>query len=295
MPPFACRTWTALSLLTLSGCAVLGKPDPEIVGEREVVPPPKAQESRADIRNPGPDLANFSNSAYTLPQGRAYIEFAPFTYYGTAAATPAQYNTEYLLRYGLLDKLELRVFGNGVTWIGGAQPTWGFSPIAIDAKVNLWLENRDYFLPAAGIEAYVQTEWLGSAAFNSGTQPSIAANFDQTLPFEIEFEYNVGTTRMLKPSGQQQWELTFEWSLQRDIIQDTLAAFVHGYFNNMSLPRAPHGHRDPTQPDHMPQNAVGLGLLWTLNDRVAMWVQNAVGTTRWTPALLSTVGVDLAF
>jgi hypothetical protein len=79
MSPFACRTWTALSLLTLSGCAVLGQPDTEIVGEREVVPPPKAQESRADIRNPGPDLANFSNSAYTLPQGRAYFEFAPFT------------------------------------------------------------------------------------------------------------------------------------------------------------------------------------------------------------------------
>ncbi|QJD29401.1 hypothetical protein [Methylococcus geothermalis] len=38
-----------------------------------------------------------------------------------------------------------------------------------------------------------------------------------------------------------------------------------------------------------------VGVPWTLNDRVAMWAQNAVGTTRWTPGLLSTVGVDLAF
>lgn len=295
MPRLVLLVSTVSSLLALSGCASPGSPDPEIVGERKVVPPPRNQESRADIRNPGPDLANFSNSAYTLPQGRAYVEFAPFTYYGTAAATPAQYNTEYLLRYGLVDDIELRIFGNGATWSGGSAPTWGFSPIALDAKVNLWLENRDYYLPALGLEAYVQTEWLGSTAFNSGTQPSITANFDQTLPFEIEFEYNIGTTRMLKPSGKQQWELTVDWSFQRDLVQDTLAVFIHGYFNNMSLPRAPHGNKDPTQPDHMPQNAVGLGALWTLNDRVALWVQNAVGTTRWTPSMLSTVGVDVAF
>ena len=27
----------------------------------------------ASIRTPGPDLANFPNSAFTLPQGRAYV------------------------------------------------------------------------------------------------------------------------------------------------------------------------------------------------------------------------------
>src|SRR5581483_11112897 len=30
-----------------------------------------------DIREPGPDTANFPNSAFTLPQGRYYVEVSP--------------------------------------------------------------------------------------------------------------------------------------------------------------------------------------------------------------------------
>ncbi|MDF9391174.1 MULTISPECIES: transporter [Methylococcus] len=249
--------------------------------------------SQADIGNPGPDLANFPNSAFTLPAGRAYVEFVPFTYYGTSQSSPAQYNTEFLLRYGLTDDIELRLFGNGVAWQGGSNAAWGFAPIAFDTKINVWLEKPEYFLPALGVEAYLQTQWLGSAPFDSGTQPSISFNFDQSLPFDIDLEYNLGVTRTQQTPGQNEWEFVFQWALQRDLFDKDFAAFIHGYYNAMTLPRLP----DVQAPvaDDLTQDAVGAGLIWTVNSRCAMWAQSAAGTTRNSPSLISSIGLALAF
>ncbi|MEW6036751.1 MAG: transporter [Pseudomonadota bacterium] len=249
--------------------------------------------AQPDIANPGPDLANFPNSAFTLPSGRAYVEFVPFTYYGTSQASPAQYNTEFLLRYGLTDDIELRLFGNGVAWQGGSNAGWGFSPIAFDTKINVWLEKADYFLPALGIEAYIQTQWLGSAPFDTGTQPSISFNFDQSLPFDIALEYNLGATRTQQAPGQNEWEFVFQWALQRDLFDKDFAAFIHGYYNAMTLPRLPSAQAPVT--NDLTQDAVGAGLIWTVNSRFAMWAQSAAGTTRNSPSLISSLGLALAF
>jgi len=249
--------------------------------------------SQPDIGNPGPDLANFPNSAFTLPAGRAYVEFVPFTYYGTSQSSPAQYNTEFLLRYGLTDDIELRLFGNGVAWQGGSNSGWGFSPIAFDTKINVWLEKPDYFLPALGIEAYIQTQWLGSAPFDSGTQPSISFNFDQSLPFDIDLEYNLGATRTQQTPGQNEWEFVFQWALQRDLFDKDFAAFIHGYYNATTLPRLPSSQAPVT--NDLTQDAVGAGLIWTVNSRFAMWAQSAAGTTRNSPSLIGSLGLALAF
>ena len=62
------------------------------------------------IRNPGPDLANFPNSAFTLPRGRAYVEVSPVNLSTPNSGSPATFSACYLLRYGLIDDLELRLF-----------------------------------------------------------------------------------------------------------------------------------------------------------------------------------------
>lgn len=252
--------------------------------------------SQPDIANPGADLANFPNSAFTLPEGRAYVEIAPFAYYGTAESQPAQYNTEFLLRYGLTDDIELRLFGNGVSWQGGAKPEWGFSPIAFDTKIQLWLEKSDYFLPAAGFEAYLQTPWLSSSStFNPGTQPSFTFNFDQSLPFEIDLEYNFGATRTQNVNQDNVWELSIQWALQRDLFDKDFAVFVHGYHNNMSLPRGSSSAPAGGVSGETRQNAVGGGFVWTLNNRLSVWGQTSGGTTRFTPSLISFLGFAAAF
>lgn len=249
---------------------------------------------RPDIANPGPDLANFPNSAFTLPQGRAYIELSPFTYYGTAATTPAQYNAEFLLRYGVTDDLELRLFGNGPSRQGGRDPGWGFSPIAFDTKIQLWLEKPDYFLPAAGLEAYIQTEWLGNAAFNAGTQPSFTVNFDQSLPFEIDLEYNLGATRVQDGVGDNVWEFSFQWALQRDFFNKNFALFIHGFVENAGLPRVPMATLAVPRAD-MRQNAVGAGFVWTASSRLAIYGQVSGGTTKFTPQPIGLLGLAMAF
>jgi len=254
--------------------------------------------TQVDVSNPGSDLANFPNSAFTLPQGRGYFELSPFTYYGTGTNNPAQYNTEYLLRYGATDNIELRLFGNGVSWSGGASQVWGFSPIAFDTKIHLWGENQKYFLPAAGLEAYIQTPWLSSnPAFYQGTQPSISFNFDQSLPFDIDFEYNLGATRTLTQgnSAVNAWEFVFQWAFQRDFFSKDFAVFIHGYYNAMGLPRGPQVLSSYDYTNKPKQNAVGAGFVWTINHRLQLYGQTSGGTTQFTNSIISMLGFVAAF
>jgi hypothetical protein len=249
-----------------------------------------------NIADPGPDLANFPNSAFTLPQGRAYVEISPFTYYGTAQSSPAQYNAGFLLRYGATDDIELRLLGNGVSWVGGSDSTWGFSPIAFDTKIQLWKEKPDYFLPAAGFEAYIQTQWLGSAAFNGGTQPSFTFNFDQSLPFDIGFEYNFGVTRVRDAANHNDWQFSFQWGLQRYLFNKDFAVFVHGFYNAMTLPRLANAQAVfGTRSNKFIQNAVGAGFVWTVSPRWSVFGQVSGGTTQLTPSLISLLGFAVAF
>lgn len=232
-----------------------------------------------DIANPGPDLPNFPNSPFTLPRGRVYVEVSPFTYSGAARATPEQYNTEFLLRYGLTGDIELRLFGNGASWIGGSNSTWGFSPIAFDTKILMWTENQDYFLPAAGFEAYIQTQWLGSSTFNAGTQPSFTFNFDQSLPCDVDLGYSFSATRSQDFTGKNVWAFDFQWALQRDLFNKDFAVFVHGFYYRSNFT----------------QNAVGAGFVWTVNQRFAVYGEASGGTTQFTPSLISNVGFAIAF
>ncbi len=251
--------------------------------------------SEPDISNPGPDLPNFPNSAFTLPQGRAYIEVSPFTFYGSGLGSPAQYNAEYLLRYGLTDDIELRLFSNGLSWSGGSNPSWGFSPLAFDTKIQMWMEKPDYFIPAVGFEAYFQTEWLGNSPFNGGTQPGLTFNFDQSLPWDIDFEYNLGATRFQNMAGDNVWEFSFQWAVQRNFFSEDFALFVHGFYNAASMPRLPNFDFTFDRNTDPAQNAVGGGFSWMVNKRLAVYGQVSAGTTKLTPSIISNVGFALGF
>ena len=261
--------------------------------------------SRPDIANPGADLANWPNSAFTLPEGRAYIEFEPLSYsagFGVGTSQPPQYSMDFLLRYGLTDNIELRLFGNGPTRTLGDTQAWSFSPLAFDTKVHVWSEQHDIWLPALGIEAYIQTQWLGNSATNAGTQPSINFNFDQSLPWGIDFEYNLGAVRnreSVDGRNANVWEFSFQWSLQRDFFDQNLAFFIHGYLNAPSLPRVHNGTAlnmaAQSSLANYEQNVVGAGLIWTINSRLSVWGQTSAGTNQASPSLLSNVGFAVAF
>ena len=155
-----------------------------------------------------------------------------------ATTRPRIYQWDYLLRYGLTDNLEFRIFSNGLTAQaaqGKQQARPAISPLAFDFKANFWEENTKYHIPAMGLEVYLQTTF-GSPAFNSGTQPSINVLFDQSLPLGIGFEYNLGITGAQNGLGQTKYQFSFQWSFQRQVVKD-FDIFVHGFYNESGLPR----------------------------------------------------------
>jgi hypothetical protein len=153
----------------------------------------------------------------------------------------------------------------------------------------LWDENKDYCLPAVGLEIYLETN-LGSPIFNQGTQPSINLLFDQELPLGFQFEWNAGVTGNIDAKGAVFYELALAAALQHDITKD-FAVFTHGYINNPSLPRfgqsAIRGLGDDI--------VIGTGAIWTLNDRFAIFGSYNWGVTNFAPQTIALLGGAVAF
>jgi hypothetical protein len=242
-----------------------------------------------DIRDREPDSANLPNSAFTLREGQLYIENSPFGYLFGAEQVRREYQWQFLIRYGLTDRVEFRVFSNGLTARGKPDPTTGFSPLAFDVKAHLWDERRRHFIPAVGVEVYIQTD-LGSRAFDSGAFPSVNLLFDHTLPGGIAFEYNLGVTREENVSGRSFHVGSFPWSFTRAIVED-FDVFVQGFYGSETLPRIQQVRITSNRP---PINAVGAGALWTLNARTAVWGSYTFGTTRHSPDIVI-LGFAVAF
>ena len=272
---------------------LLAEQDPAIATRNQL-----RRRMKIDIRDPDPDTANFPNGAYTLPKGRLYLENSPVGFYSSSrnGNQPAIYQWEFLLRYGLTDNLEFRLFSNGlsVQSAQGKQPaTTGFSPLAFDFKANFWEENTRYFIPAMGIEVYIQTTF-GSPAFNGGTQPSMNLLFDQSLPFEIGFEYNFGITGVQNSLNQIVYQFSYQWSFQRQVVKD-FDVFFHGFYNAASLPRFL-AFNEPTSQARIPNITVmGIGAIRTVNDRLAIFGSYNFGITPASPKTIALLGFALAF
>lgn len=271
-----------------------------------------SEKKSLDIRDPGSDLANFPNSAFTLPQGGFYLETTPASFTGSSSTLSAQYNWEYLLRYGLTDQIEARIYTQGFSVQENPHAAVGFTPLTFDTKIHLWDASDENFLPAAGLEIMLQTDLLGSPAFNGGLEPSFSFNFDKDLPYGLQLEYNIGAARFENPENVAKsiWDVTIAWALQKEIVED-LSLFVNGYTNAANLPRQAR-QSDKTVPScpivsracrvdelimkttslggNDDQHMLGLGALWTLNDHMTLFTNFAGGITQKTPSMMGYVG-----
>ena len=238
----------------------------------------RARAEGYSISNPGPDLANFPNSAFTLTNGRAYVELTPDVINTPSPGMSGTYNAGYLLRYGLIDDLELRLASDGYTEVRGADGTRGMSSQAFGIKWHVANEDPSRYLPAFGIEVALETNWA-SPALRQGWNPGLSLNFDHELPFGIALEYNAGFIRQLSDSGAAQLPAQFAWALQRELF-GPVDIFVNGY---------------GILGDGLPMSAVGAGLLWAPLERLALFTNCAAGLTAATPATYVLVGLAVAF
>jgi hypothetical protein len=82
----------------------------------------------------------------TPPRGGVYLELSPVFFTGAIATIqPQSYNAEFLLRMGLTDRFEFRLYSSGVGWQAaglGMGETTGFAPLVFDTKMHLWERMR---------------------------------------------------------------------------------------------------------------------------------------------------------
>jgi hypothetical protein len=238
-----------------------------------------------DIRDPGPDTANYPNSPYTLPRGWNYLETSPVNLTAGINGRQAEiYNWNYLLRMGITDRVEFRLFGNGLVAAEaglGKEATSGFAPLVFDTKIHFWDEHPGHLIPAAGLELYVQTPW-GSPAFDQGTLPGATLLFRNTLPWEIEAEWNVGLAGEQTREGGVRFTDTVQWAFTKGVTE-RLALFVQGYTNQAALPRV--GGR----------TVLGGGMELNLSRRFTIFGAANAGTDQAGPATTYYIGGAGAF
>lgn len=275
---------------------LFGEPDPPEDADGDGKP------DWPNVSDPGPDLGDFPNSAYTLPKGKVYIEFAPFTLAGPDAQNPSSYITPFLLRYGVTDDVEFRIFGSGYTHIFGSNDQDGFSPISLDTKIHLWDQNNDWLLPAVSFEAYLQTNW-GTKSFSGGWQESIALNFDMLLTSKTNLEWTIGYSgvqdainvltgerfiprhHVLQPVVHRMNlnvnVLSIQWALEHE-VNEKLEVFYHGFYNGGILIQQGAGI------------TMGVGAFWKFSNRLMSFGSINAGLTKADPPVLAQWGFAYA-
>lgn len=293
---FAPVAWACLCLFVAIGgrCLAEVPDDPALAADRpwtrflaeafpEGIDPEKSREPLS-IRDPGPDTANYPNSPDTLPRGGVYLELSPVFFTGPISTIqPQSYNAEFLLRMGLTDRVEFRIFSSGFTWQAaglGAGQTTGFSPLVFDTKIHFWEENQEWFIPAAGFEAFIQTPW-GSPAFDAGTQPALMMLFRNTLFWGLIAEYNVGVAADSTQNGYIPIDIA-QWAISKELTDD-FQIFVHGFQNESALPRL------------SAQTVVGGGFVWFPSDRLSVFGNWGAGTDKSGPATTFQFGCANSF
>lgn len=248
----------------------------------------------ASIRSPGPDTANYPNSPNTLPAGRSYVEFLPAVFAGQTGGAPAIYSAQTLLRHGITDWLEFRLYFPGMPQVQFAserQPqVTGFAPLTFDAKIHLFEEKKELFLPAMGLELALETNWA-TPRFRNGVQPSINLLFEHSLPWDTSFEWNVGMVGAVDTVGVNYFQAAWQFALQRDIVPG-FAVFAQAFINDASLTRFGPGIRTGESNN---TTVVGAGFMWTVTDLSAIYASGGAGVTRDAPESVVQIGMAFAF
>ena len=245
-----------------------------------------------DITSPGPELPTFPENVNTLPAGNGYIELSAFGYVGSDMESPGMFNTPFLLEYGATDNIELRIYDNGFAWNGTNKSYSGFQPPTFGALIHVMDEQSDIFLPAIAIEPLVATNIFGNSNTRGGVQPIFLFTFVNTLPFEIEFNYTLGTIRAINSLNENYWQFEFQWALQKEVFE-CLQLFIHGSYNSVNLSSQSLPALQNTYATE--ESVIGAGFIFTANERLAFYGQISGGVNPYTPSIVSWGGFAISF
>lgn len=256
-----------------------------------------------DIANPGPDMGDYPNSAFTLKKGRVQLEMAPASFRTQNANNSSAYATPFLFRYGVTDDVEFRVLGTGLTSLLSPDQVTGFGVLTFDTKIHLWNDQMDYLIPAVSFEATLQTQ-LGSPEFRAGTEPGLNINMDFPFSKKTNFEATIGYAGNLtdinlvtRSSGGSQlhgripsdvqiaenlYVASFQWALEQQVT-DKFELFVHGYFSKT------------VRMSNSTGVVVGAGFMYKISNRTMLFGSANAGLTSVPSPFLSQLGLAVAF
>lgn len=238
--------------------------------------------TKPTMKDPGPDTANFPNGPYTLPKGMFYLEVTPFNLTGASVQVPRTFSTPTLVRYGITDDVEFRLFSNGLTAIN-EPATSGFSPLVFDIKIHFWDEPKDSIMPAMGLEVALETSF-GSKAFSTGLQPSFSLLFSKELPWDLLLEANVGLQ-----SGDignvgfgDGYELNVQGAFTKKVTEKC-SVFIQTFYNGATNPRFANN------------TTLGAGATYNLTETITIWGSYNAGLVNELAPYLAYSGVAFAF
>lgn len=249
-----------------------------------------------NVAEPGPDMGDYPNSAYTLKKGRVQLEIGPLSFRTKNSQNPSAYATPFLFRYGVTDDVEFRLLGTGFTELIQPTQTTGFGVLTFDTKIHLWDDRMEYYIPAVSFEAAIQSQ-IGSSAFQAGNEPSLNINMDFPFTEATNFEMTVGYSGNLTtvnlvshnirtPTTISTSENLYVWSLQAAIEQEVtekLTLFVHGYYS------APVGNGGDVG------LVTGAGFFYQLSQRLMTFGSANAGLADGAAPFLSQLGIAYAF
>jgi hypothetical protein len=256
------------------------------------------EDSGPDISTPGPDMGDFPSSSYTVGKGRLQLEMGPVSFRSRNSNNPSAYAWPYLIRYGVTDNVEFRLFGTGLTSLMAPNSMTGFGVVTFDTKIHLWNDQMEYFIPAASFEAALQTD-LGSPAFRTGTQPSLSINMDfpftRTTNFEATIAYSGNTSNLflvntttssdatpVPPTNHNVYQFSVLWALEQKLTE-RFKGFVHGYYST------------PVGISGDAAVVVGAGFLYQLTRRSMLFGSADAGLTNVPAPFLTQVGLAYTF
>lgn len=234
------------------------------------------------LRDPGPDTADFPDSAYTVKPGVVYVETS-MAYLSTNRPSTREYATPTLLRFGVTEKLEFRLFTVGYLQETSAEGSMaGMGQFALGFKRTMWDEDEQAGIPAFGIMGVLAIPTASAHLDNGAAEPFLFFNFDHTLPFDWSLNWNGGIAWLKGDDdirfvqGSLLWAFTRQWN-------DDLATFWHGY----AVVPGFSGEKE--------ELVTGPGFLKFLGDRVAVDASYNFGATSGSPNRFVRIGLSAAF
>lgn len=263
---------------------------------------PPADEDKVDISEPGPDMGDYPNSAYTLRKGRAQLEMGPLSFRTQNANNSSAYAWPFLFRYGVTNDVEFRVLGTGLTTLINPQQQTAFSPITVDTKIHLWNDRMECFIPAVSFEASLQTQ-SGTTSLQAGTEPGINLNmdfpFNKTTNLEMTLGYSgqqtdlnlvtrgAGGSALESRTANGQFNANvyvvyLQWALEQELT-DKFEVFIHGYFAR------------PLGTTNDVSVVLGVGFFYQISDRTMIFGSANAGLTDVPSPFLTQLGLAYAF